>query len=282
MQRIAKSSTQDVAGDKHDSRRNVVRILLTNDDGVDAPGVQAVYQALKGRYQVVLVAPEAARSGASQGFTFGRPYWVSQRADDVYACSGSPVDCVIFGLAELGPFDLVVSGMNHGANVAWDMWYSGTIGAGWEAARRGVRTVTLSLNVLPDAYDPHLTYHYAQAAETFAAYGRQGFLDTLEPGTVVNVNFPNDPLKLSAPPQLAVPGHYPFNRQTLICDPIGNGRWAVRVEHRSQNLLRSAQEPQSDGALVQKAPAITVLSTDWYQKPVEQYARLEQWIGQHF
>jgi 5'-nucleotidase len=113
-----------------------VRILLTNDDGVDAEGILAIRAALaESAESVVTIAPEADCSGFARKCTFSRPVGVTRVSGGqhtVYRCDGTPTDCVrvgpLGGLAAAA--DLVVSGINHDANLADDVTYSGTIGAG--------------------------------------------------------------------------------------------------------------------------------------------------------
>jgi 5'/3'-nucleotidase SurE len=126
-----------------------VRVLLTNDDGVHSAGISAIRAALAGVCTSVTVAPAANCSGFARKGTFDRPV-VVQRLEGgphpVYECDGTPADCVRAGL--LGGLaagtDLVVSGINHGANVADDVVYSGTVGAALEAAVPGTSALCLS------------------------------------------------------------------------------------------------------------------------------------------
>ena len=128
----------------------MLRVLLTNDDGVRAVGILAIRAALTGVCgSVVTVAPDGNRSGFARKCTFDRPVGVRRLEDGphpVYECDGTPTDCVRAGL--LGGLaaeaDLVVSGINHGANVADDVVYSGTVGAGLEAAVLGTSALCLS------------------------------------------------------------------------------------------------------------------------------------------
>ena len=122
------------------------RILLTNDDGIEAAGLRAVVDALDG-HDVTVVAPAEARDGASRSDTRG--FGVSEH-DSGYAVDGTPVDCVHFARTVLEPaFDVVVAGCNHGPNLgAHRLGRSGTVGAAVEAAHLGTPAVALSL------YDP--------------------------------------------------------------------------------------------------------------------------------
>jgi 5'-nucleotidase len=128
-----------------------MRILVTNDDGITAPGLvvaEAIAHELAGPDgEVWVVAPESERSGVSHCISYTTPMRLTKLDDRRYSVLGNPADCVILGihhlLAEFAP-DLVLSGVNRGHNVAEDTSYSGTIGGAKEAALQGVRAVALS------------------------------------------------------------------------------------------------------------------------------------------
>lgn len=122
-----------------------MKILLTNDDGVDADGIRALQTALKEDFDVVVLAPDQQRSECSHSVTGNEPLKLQQLANDLYSLSGTPVDCVRFGLMELVPAaDLVVAGINHGANLGGDVWVSGTVAAAREARLRGKSAIAVS------------------------------------------------------------------------------------------------------------------------------------------
>jgi 5'-nucleotidase len=130
---------------------HAMRILLTNDDGIDAPGLAALYEAIKDLGEVSVVAPHQVQSATSHAITFHRPIAVHRRGLG-YAVEGRPADCVKLGLSghlkeARGPFDLVISGMNAGANVGVNVLYSGTVGAAREATFNGIPGVAVSLHL---------------------------------------------------------------------------------------------------------------------------------------
>lgn len=176
-----------------------MRILITNDDGITAPGLQvaeAIAAELAGTDgEIWVVAPAFEQSGVSHCVSYIRPMRLEHLEDRRYAVEGSPADCVLAGLNEIlvkFPPDLVLSGVNRGHNVAEDTLYSGTVGGAMEGALHGVRSVALS------QYHPPET---AAAADTFAAARAHGagvvrrLLDhdvwTMDRYSVFyNVNFP--------------------------------------------------------------------------------------------
>jgi 5'-nucleotidase len=124
-----------------------MRILLTNDDGWNAPGITLLSEALKRHAEVVRVAPDRNRSGASNSLTLTDPLRVARVAEDVYAINGTPTDCVhlaLTGLLDVEP-DVVISGINDGANLGDDVLYSGTVAAAMEGRFLGWPAIAVSL-----------------------------------------------------------------------------------------------------------------------------------------
>ncbi len=125
-----------------------LKILLSNDDGVHAKGIRSLAQELASIAEVVIVAPDRNRSGASNSLTLDSPLRVSQLEHNVYSVQGTPTDCVHFALNELFKDelpDLVLSGINHGANLGDDTLYSGTVAAAMEGHFLGIQAMAFSL-----------------------------------------------------------------------------------------------------------------------------------------
>ena len=111
-----------------------MNILLTNDDGYDSKGIQLLKDKLSKYGTVLIVAPDSPRSGNSAALTITEPLQLEKVSENVYKCSGTPVDCVSMGLCCFNvEFDIVVSGCNNGWNISYDTMYSGTVGAALEA-----------------------------------------------------------------------------------------------------------------------------------------------------
>ena len=132
-------------------------ILLTNDDGIYAPGLAALYRELQGLGEVTVVAPESEQSAVGHSISLITPLRVKEVSlnggVEGWAVSGTPADCVKIAMAELlpQPPELVVSGINLGPNVGINVLYSGTVSAATEAAILGVKGVAVSLNIYKDA-----------------------------------------------------------------------------------------------------------------------------------
>ena len=168
-----------------------MRILLTNDDGIDAPGLRALYLAVKDLGEVHVIAPTQVQSAMSHAVTFHRPIRVVEHDDGVVrglSVGGRPADCVKLALAELvdGPIDLVLSGMNSGANVGINVIYSGTVAAAVEGSFHGIPSIAASLLIGKRDHD-----HWDRAAAHARDAIDQVLADGIEPGTAVNVNVPN-------------------------------------------------------------------------------------------
>ena len=124
-----------------------MRILLSNDDGYFAPGIAALAEALQDLAEITVVAPERDRSGASNSLTLDRPLSLRRATNGFYFVNGTPTDCVhlaVTGMLEHLP-DMVVSGINHGANMGDDTIYSGTVAAATEGFLLGVPSLAISL-----------------------------------------------------------------------------------------------------------------------------------------
>jgi len=129
----------------------VLRILVTNDDGIDAAGLQALVAVVRDRGDVVVVAPDGNRSASGHSITLTHPIGVERRwlnaGVEGFAVAGTPVDAVKLAVDQLLPVlpDLVLSGINHGANLGRDVFYSGTVSAAMEAAFLGIPAVAISV-----------------------------------------------------------------------------------------------------------------------------------------
>ncbi|UPW00487.1 5'/3'-nucleotidase SurE [Halorussus gelatinilyticus] len=140
-------------------------ILLTNDDGIDSPGIRALYDALSEVGNVTTVAPADDQSAVGRAMTYEVPV---EEHELGYAVGGTPSDCVVAGLAELGPYpDIVVSGCNKGANIgAYVLGRSGTVSAAVEAAFFGVPAIAASLHIPQSEWPRDTTVEeYAEVAE---------------------------------------------------------------------------------------------------------------------
>lgn len=168
-----------------------MRILLANDDGFHAPGLWPLFEALQALGDVWVCAPEREQSAQSHALTMHKPLRARQRKPQCYAISGTPADCVYLGLHGLLPHrpDLIVSGVNRGANLGNDVLYSGTVAAAMEGALHGIPAIAVSLHF--DWTQEVETLHFDEAARVGAEVARRVVQHGLPRRRLLNVNVPN-------------------------------------------------------------------------------------------
>jgi 5'-nucleotidase len=162
-----------------------LRILVSNDDGYFAPGLAALAQAMGSLGEVVVVAPERNRSGASNSLTLDRPLSLQKKENGFYAVNGTPTDCVHIALTGMAGarFDLVVSGINAGFNIGEDTLYSGTVAAATEAFLFGLPAIAFSL-------EDRGTQFLASAARVASELAAQLLANPFKEPVLLNVNLP--------------------------------------------------------------------------------------------
>ncbi len=182
-----------------------MRIVLTNDDGIEAPGLLTARRALEQVGEVITVAPDRNRSGVGRSISFGRSLHVEEvEMEDGgtgYACSGTPVDCVrlvALGLMNFEP-DVVVSGINHGENLGDDITYSGTVAGAMEGIVIGVPGIAVSLSIdrpwhetVEERMPLDAGLHFETVADFTARLVKVAYRG-LPTGRILNVNAPNLP-----------------------------------------------------------------------------------------
>jgi 5'-nucleotidase len=248
-----------------------LNILLTNDDGIHAPGVWALYRALSSAHRPVVVAPERERSAVSHAITLHKPlraYKVSlNQGLEGWAVTGTPADCVKLAMLELLDDlpDLVISGINAGANTGVNLNYSGTVAAAKEAVLYGVPAVATSI----------------QGGEAFDFDGAARFIARLVPkvmarpwpsGVLFNINFPSRAVDQAAGVRIARQG----------CD-LYDEYIEKRSDPRNRSYYWQGYEsqpiyarPDSDGALMEKG-YITITPVQCDMTAYDTMEQLRQW-----
>ncbi|MBD2663445.1 stationary-phase survival protein SurE [Richelia sinica FACHB-800] len=161
-------------------------IILTNDDGIDAPGIQALLKAVNGQ-QVIIAAPQDHQSGCGHQVTTHRPINLQRRSDFEYAIAGTPADCVRIALSQIcKDVKFVLSGINAGGNLGVDAYISGTVAAVREAAMHGIPGVAIS-----HYRKAKLNYNWDLAAQWTGDVLKDLLERPLEPGCFWNVNLPH-------------------------------------------------------------------------------------------
>ncbi|MFW2851339.1 5'/3'-nucleotidase SurE [Sphingomonas sp. TX0543] len=168
-----------------------MRILLTNDDGIHAPGLKVLERIARALSDDIwIAAPAEEQSGAGRSLTLSRPLRVRQFDARRFAVAGTPTDAVMMALAQLMPErpDLILSGVNRGANLAEDVMYSGTVAAAMEGALAGIPAIALSQRYGDTGMGDEVSFAAADA------WGERVLRPVLDrpwvPGTMVNINFP--------------------------------------------------------------------------------------------
>jgi len=166
-----------------------MHFLVSNDDGIEARGIQVLSERMRGLGKVTIVAPDQNCSGASNSLTLDSPIRIDEIGERIFRVRGTPTDCVhiaLTGLLEKDP-DIVVSGINAGANLGDDVIYSGTVAAAMEGRFLGFPAIAVSL-VFADR--PH---HFATAAEAVALMVERLQSEPLPADTILNINVPDIP-----------------------------------------------------------------------------------------
>jgi len=165
-----------------------MRILLSNDDGYFAPGLAALAEALQGLGEIVVVAPEQNRSGASNSLTLDRPLLLKKAASGFYFVNGTPTDCVhlaVTGMLDQLP-DIIVSGINLGANMGDDTIYSGTVAAATEGYLLGIPSIAISMT----SFEGN---NFASAGRVARELVERFIRNPIREPVLLNVNVPDIP-----------------------------------------------------------------------------------------
>jgi 5'-nucleotidase len=232
-------------------------ILITNDDGIQAPGLRALVDALKDDATLTVVAPSRERSAAAQSLTLRQPIYMDQLAANEYAIEGTPADAVILAFNAIlkEKPDLVVSGINRGGNMGENIYYSGTVGAAMEGAINRVPSIAISVAYRGKEFD------FKPAAQFARILAPLILTEGLPPGILLNVNVPQ-----------AWNGAVRFTRQSSKItrnllqpgtDPRGRKYFWLHEQQRIEDI-----EPDTDLAAIRDgAISITPLELDHTHAP---------------
>jgi len=167
-----------------------VRVLISNDDGYRAEGLRRLAEAQRPLAEITIVAPDRNRSGASNSLTLETPLRVERVEPDLYYVNGTPTDCVhiaITGLLDHEP-DVLISGINNGANLGDDVLYSGTVAAAMEGRFLGIPSIAVSLVL-------NGREHYETAAKLVRKLVERNITDPLPTDSILNINVPDVPFE---------------------------------------------------------------------------------------
>jgi 5'-nucleotidase len=255
----------------HLLRRNIyrVKILLSNDDGYRAEGLRCLASHLRDLAEIVIVAPERNCSGASNSLTLESPLRLTEVGPDFYFVNGTPTDCVhlaLTGLLDEEP-DMVISGINHGANLGDDVLYSGTVAAAMEGRFLGLPTLAISMVADGDG-------HYETAGRVARELLSRVLADPLPPTTILNVNVPDVPYEALAGIEATRLGHR-HKAEPVIrsADPRGRQIFWVGMAGAGQDA-----GPGTDfNAIERHRVAVTPLKVDLTRH--EDIPTIADWLG---
>ena len=240
-----------------------MNILVTNDDGIHAKGITVLAEELRKYGNVAVVAPDRERSAVGHALTLHHPLRAVELTPMVFAVDGTPTDCVNLGIHNLLPFkpDIVISGINRGANLGDDVTYSGTVSAAMEATLMGIPAFAISL--VTDGSGTN----YDSAAQFASRLARNIFERELPADTFLNVNVPDVPESELLPALITSQGKRRY--EGLIIDKIDpRGRKYYWIGSGEQNFMAI---PGSDFDAVTKGHvSVTPLHLD-----LTNYASLE-------
>jgi len=227
------------------------RILVTNDDGINAPGIKALEQSLASLGEVTVIAPDREMSATSQAISLHTPLRIHRIDGRHYGVSGTPTDSVILALYLILPQrpDLVVSGINPGGNMGENVVYSGTVGGAMEAAVHGVPSFAISLASRKDL-------DFSAAADFAAKLAGKILEEGLEPGVCLNVNVPRGDVH-----GVRITRQSQKISQNIVLeqkDPRGRPHYWL-----DETVELTDVEPDSDyGAILARAVSVTPLQVD--------------------
>lgn len=240
-----------------------MRILITNDDGISARGLEILKAIALGiSPDVWMVAPETNQSGTAHSMTLHTPLRLRKIDDRTYAVTGTPTDCVLMAVRHIlkkQPPDLILSGINHGSNLAEDITYSGTVAAALEGALLGIRSIALSL-MLGFEDDGERRALWDTPLAHAPGLIRKLIDGKYAPGTLVNVNFPDCDPDDVAGTTVTTQG---LRDQALLnidsrTDPWGTPYFWFGFERRKSTLV-----PGTDlAAIAERKISVTPLSID--------------------
>jgi len=238
-----------------------MRILLTNDDGIHAPGLKVLERIARAiSDDIWIVAPMEEQSGAGHSLTLSRPLRLRQHGEKHYSVSGTPTDAVMMAIGHLmkdTPPDLILSGVNRGANLGEDVTYSGTVSAAMEGAIAGVRAIALSQVYARDRQGDDVPF---EAAEIWGERVVRALLALPDrPKTLINVNFPALPASDIKGMKVARQGFHDVNRTRIVrnTDPRGYEYFWFALDHSDSVPEGSDLAATADGYI-----AITPLHYD--------------------
>ncbi|MBN2401397.1 MAG: 5'/3'-nucleotidase SurE [Spirochaetes bacterium] len=233
-----------------------MNILLTNDDGVYAKGLNTLFNVLSKEHNVFIIAPDQEKSGTSNAMTFKTNFHIKNISENIYALAGFPADCVNIGIrGDIIPkVDLVISGINHGPNLGDDIYFSGTLGGARVACIMGIPGIAVSINCNGES-------EYFQDASVFMLnYIDNLFLTFGDRCIFLNINYPDLPGSRILGIKYPNLGKRIYNDNYKV---INNENNEIKLQYNFGNLMNITNDNGSDISELEKGYiTITPLTLD--------------------
>lgn len=254
-----------------------MKILISNDDGVDAEGINQLYSELKKQHEVFVVAPQTEMSGAGSSITTKRPLSILKIKENFISVSGTPVDCVHLALNEICPFkpDLLLSGINYGANMAEDLLYSGTVGAALEAREFGVPSIAISAAAFNQpGSDKRIEPNFFSASKVSCDLVNKLSKLKIESQLILNINIPNLDYEKITKFKLTQPGTW-GKRNPPNKEVTDSGKERFWITHRSK--VPKNKEDTDIATLARGEVSICSIGPNFSIKETDN--QLASWVG---
>jgi len=234
-----------------------MNILISNDDGIQSPGILLLAEALKGIGEVTVVAPQRERSTVGHSLTLHKPLRCIEVKENHFAVSGSPADCVYLATRHIlkGKPDVILSGVNRGANLGNDIFYSGTVAAAREGAYFGIKAVAFSLCF----NEASKVLHWESANEFAKKFVPQVVSQTIPKHHILNINVPNLPASEIRGVKMSTQGiRYYTDVITEHSDPRGKPYYWIGGSYKGFENIADSDCVHVDQGFI----SITPLKTD--------------------
>ncbi|MFL2706209.1 MAG: 5'/3'-nucleotidase SurE [Gammaproteobacteria bacterium] len=253
-----------------------MKILLSNDDGIYAEGINTLYSFLKEEHEVFVIAPDQERSGAGSSITTKKPLKIKKIKENFISVTGTPVDCVHLGIHEICPFkpDLLISGINYGANMAEDLLYSGTVGAAMEGREMSIPSMAVSAAAFkqPGSSKKNEPNFESASKVTLILIRKLQILD-IDPKVTLNLNIPNSKFKDIKEIALTTLGSWGLRNPPYI-EETASGKKKYWISHRSS--VPENRENSDIGALSRGVVSLSPIGPNFLVKTESE--KISSWL----
>lgn len=197
----------------------MAKILISNDDGYFAEGIKTLNKVLSKNFETIIIAPDRERSSCGHGISLNDPIRLQEIEPNIFSCNGFPADCILVGVGAVlkdDKPDFIVSGINHGANMGQDRFYSGTMAAAREGTFRNIKSVSVSLVLKMGDKEKY----FESAAHYISKFLQSGLALDIPKNCLLNVNVPNRALANISGVKLSDPGFQDYTEEVLVREDV--------------------------------------------------------------